>query len=944
MGVHRKPQKLPQNGHGPEAKERNGDTFSKRSKPKSSQLLFEPQSEWHSIDLPTIKIPETLSTPSPKLVQSIHEYAKQLLEAETAAYGQSHQQSSSAHKFYTTIMSTGTWSDKVSALTLLVQESPIHNTKALDNLLGMAAKKNRQQALMALGALKDMLAQGNMLPSDRKLRLFSKQPGLLAALQGFKAFSVSSKADLPKGLKQEHLLMWAYEDYLKSKYFELLKILETWCNDEVEFARMRAITFVWELLKDKPEQEENLLRLLVNKLGDTDKKVASRASHLLLQTQVLHPSMKPVIIDSIESEVLLRPGQSAHAKYYAVITLNQTILSSNAPETANKLLDVYFSLFVTMLNKSKNQKGPKPEAKNDQKHEQDGPSKKRKRPGSGPPAVGEDKAEQELEEKITAQVLTGVNRAFPYSKSDGETFEKHLDTMFRITHSSNFNTSVQALMLIQQISSSHHISTDRFMRTLYESLLDPRLLKSSKQTMYLNLLYRSLKSDVSVRRVKAFVKRLVQTLSVHEPAFISAVLYLILELQNLFPSLRSLLDQPETLEEDEEEVFHDVVSDDESPTTASTTNPERQAMMKASEAPDKNAYDGRKRDPEHSNADRTCLWELTPWLTHYHPSVSLFAKALLQPSTPSAKPPPKPDPQSHTLMHFLDRFAYRNVRTKHLSADAIPVRGTSLMQPALGATSATDTLYSRERGAAQSLPVNREAFWSRRAEEVAPDEVFFHKYFGEVSAYKKSAKAGKADGDEKRKKPAGMDDDEWDEEVGAGEDEIWKALVGSRKELGDDGDLDMDDDSGLDEDDVDIADEMDSDDEELDGLLSEGEDGSDGFGEDEDFGSGDEGVELNLDSDVDSDAEVEGLDIPSEGPKTLDDFADFDDESSEDDIDVNLDSDAEVEQPVPKKSKLSSKESREKKKKLKALPMFASAEDYAKLIEENDAPDGGSYT
>ena len=43
-------------------------------------------------------------------------------------------------------------------------------------------------------------------------------------------------------------------------------------------------------------------------------------------------------------------------------------------------------------------------------------------------------------------------------------------------------------MLIQQLSTSRHVATDRFYRTLYESLLDPRLSTSSKQTLYLNLL------------------------------------------------------------------------------------------------------------------------------------------------------------------------------------------------------------------------------------------------------------------------------------------------------------------------------------------------------------------------------------------------------------------------------------------------------------------------
>lgn len=173
--------------------------------------------------------------------------------------------------------------------------------------------------------------------------------------------------------------------------------------------------------------------------------------------------------------------------------------------------------------------------------------------------------------------------------------------MFRIAHSSNFNTSIQALLLIQQITSTHHISTDRFMRTLYESLLDPRLLNSSKQTLYLNLLYRSLKSDASTRRVQAFVKRLLQILSLHEPPFICGVLYLVQELQTMFPSIKTMLDQPEVLDEDDEETFHDAPDPDD---------PHQQRRRPPPSASKTVAYDPRKRDPSHSNADRACLWEL----------------------------------------------------------------------------------------------------------------------------------------------------------------------------------------------------------------------------------------------------------------------------------------------------------------------------------------------
>lgn len=71
--------------------------------------------------------------------------------------------------------------------------------------------------------------------------------------------------------------------------------------------------------------------------------------------------------------------------------------------------------------------------------------------------------------------------------------------------------------------------SDRFYRALYHSLLDPRLIKSSKHALYLNLLYKALKSDPILTRTKAFLKRLVQICGHHEPHFICGVLYLLAE-------------------------------------------------------------------------------------------------------------------------------------------------------------------------------------------------------------------------------------------------------------------------------------------------------------------------------------------------------------------------------------------------------------------------------
>ena len=321
------------------------------------------------------------------------------------------QQASSSWKFYSTIMSTGTLNDKISALTLAVQESPLHNMKALESLIGLGKKRSRTQAVEVLRSLKDMFAQGTLLPSDRRLRSFANQPSVLAAFQG--AGNKWSEGDpLPNGLQERHLIVWAFEHRLKEQFFEVLKILEVWCNDEIEFSRSRAVTYVYELLREKPEQEANLLRLLVNKLGDPAKKVASRASYLLLQLEQAHPMMKPTIVRAVE-EVIFRPGQSQHAKYYGIITLNQTVLSGKEENVAVQLLDIYFSLFVTLLKPIKDNK-----PQGNRGHGKFGKKGGRGR-GKDDHTKGQAQAE-EMQDKLISGVLTGVNRAYPFTTSDTE--------------------------------------------------------------------------------------------------------------------------------------------------------------------------------------------------------------------------------------------------------------------------------------------------------------------------------------------------------------------------------------------------------------------------------------------------------------------------------------------------------------------------------------------
>lgn len=241
---------------------------------------------------------------------------------------------------------------------------------------------------------------------------------------------------------------------------------------------------------------------------------------------------------------------NSHSWYYSAVTLNQVVLtpSDQDKEVARSLLDVYFEMFREILGGSVGQEGD--DAATNVESTGDKPKKKGKtKEVRGEAGFAE---VEDANSRLISAVLTGVNRALPFAKVDAnnasEVFKKHVDTLFLITHTSTFNISLQALVLILQITTSLPVTApststdnkttffaslqDRFYRTLYSSLADPRLGTSNKQAMYLNLLFKALKADGNVERVKAFVRRLIQVLVVGISGsggveFISGGLYLV---------------------------------------------------------------------------------------------------------------------------------------------------------------------------------------------------------------------------------------------------------------------------------------------------------------------------------------------------------------------------------------------------------------------------------
>ena len=112
--------------------------------------------------------------------------------------------SSSDGKWLRTVMRNGTLSDRVAAMSMVVQESVVHNFNTLSALVAMTKKRGSREAHLAIEAVRDLFAS-HILPGNRKLELFHNHP-----------------LD-HRGVTATHLIWWKFESALSNKYGEFIR-------------------------------------------------------------------------------------------------------------------------------------------------------------------------------------------------------------------------------------------------------------------------------------------------------------------------------------------------------------------------------------------------------------------------------------------------------------------------------------------------------------------------------------------------------------------------------------------------------------------------------------------------------------------------------------------------------------------------------------------------
>lgn len=332
-----------------------------------------------------------------------------------------------------------------------------------------------------------------------------------------------------------------------------------------------------------------LLSMLVNKLGDPSKMIASKALHHLTEVSLKHPAMCGVIANETE-KFLFRNNITEHAQHFALCFLSQLAPHGNV-EVCTKLVNICLSFFKVVVNKG----------------------------------------------LINSKIMQAILLCLKHSITDvvqenqknpgtdcGLMSKDTQDTIYRLIHFANIKVSLQTLALILQIITAigfdSNNSHNRFYNALYKKLLDPELSTcgSKYAALFLHIVHRAIHVDRNKARAQAFIKRLLQV-SLYLPAPMTCGSLIII---SKILRARSELNRIE--------IYPLVEAKREADDDGTAEKDAESSEVKEIKIERASAYDPFHRVPEFAGAEYGIRSELVTLQRHYHPTVRVFAQNIIE--------------------------------------------------------------------------------------------------------------------------------------------------------------------------------------------------------------------------------------------------------------------------------------------------------------------------
>jgi hypothetical protein len=175
--------------------------------PLYRSMIIQPNPIWYSATSFNTKGSSDIANASMQTAE-LFTKAKSLYESQVKLYHTLHSSSKSNQDFISTVLKSGTTSDQISCLVLLVQESPLLRWKHFKTLLQMTTKA--RNVVLVIDSVCDLLVS-NLLP-DWKLTYFDQQP-------------------LENDPTDHQLIQYYFEDLLKKEYAVFITLLEVFSTN-----------------------------------------------------------------------------------------------------------------------------------------------------------------------------------------------------------------------------------------------------------------------------------------------------------------------------------------------------------------------------------------------------------------------------------------------------------------------------------------------------------------------------------------------------------------------------------------------------------------------------------------------------------------------------------------------------------------------------------------
>lgn len=241
-------------------------------------------------------------------------------------------------KWLHTAIHKGTSKDRANAGALLVQTNPLPNIESLESLISLTKLSNKTN-IDVFEVVTDLFIN-SLLPNHRKLIPLQNRGN---------DWKVLKSQPLDKSTKDQIYAYWYYENELRDHYHGYLLNLQSSLQSGKEVNKTKAIIAAAKLLKSCPEREAFLLAVLVNKFGDPDKKIASKAIYNLRQILLIHPNMAHVMVHETE-KLIFRNNVTEQAQNYGIGFLSLIAPIANI-DSSQKLITICFCFFKIKIEK-----------------------------------------------------------------------------------------------------------------------------------------------------------------------------------------------------------------------------------------------------------------------------------------------------------------------------------------------------------------------------------------------------------------------------------------------------------------------------------------------------------------------------------------------------------------------------------------------------------------